>query len=1157
MRPEQASAHLAGCQTPLLVAVRHHSPACAWALPELLDAFQPDRLLLELPTEFASWLEWLGDPGLTAPVALAAVPDGAPSESMAFYPFADFSPELAAVRWCRGAGVPVEAFDLPVGARHADVGAVEVLVDEAGPGLADLLRAAGVGDSEDLWDRLVEARAVGASAESVRRAGLLVGWAMRLAAASGEGVPVLDLRRETHMRGVLDRSLQAGERVAVVVGAFHAPALLPEPWLYRPAPVGTSAGEVVTSLIPYTFDRLDSRSGYPAGIRDPGWQQGIWQAGGDGALVRELTGERLVAVCRALRGEGHASGVPDAKEALRLALDLASLRGLAAPGRRELIEAIHSGMGQGELMGRGRALARAMEGALVGRERGVLATGTPRSGLAVSVPELLRTLRLPGPAEEAELPRILRLDPLRSDLDRRRAVALRRLEVCGVPYGQRRVAGPSLGEALTESWDVQWTPATDARVELAGLRGVTLEQACEGMLRLNERRLRGEEGWTAPAVLAAAEAAAEAGLFALASERLARLMGDFLQEAGLVEVIEALALVDRVARGQVPGLPASGDGAFTIPARVRRDELLAAALAAAEGVEGSVRDEDARALLALVYLVDGSDGLGSARLGWLLDRMATGGSPLIQGTAGALRVLAGRTTAADFGQTLGSWVDGATSREASRELTARLRGATLVAAPLFEADPEVIGGLVERVEALEDEAFLARLTALRGGFDGLSPAARQRLLDVLAERLDVDLDRQAVLEDDPEFLGSLSRADAAGAAALEALGLGVVVSSTDPAGEGDLPPGRPQVVGSSDRWRLILGREKERLQPGQRRAATALDELYGGGRGEGSRADLDGGGGGKEAAFPSAREWADELEALFGTEVREEVLAKAAEAGSTSALLELDAEQVTPSVDLLREVLSLKGALPESKLTHLRRVVGRIVEALVRELAVRLRPALTGITVNRPTLRPGGPLDLRRTVERNLKRTMVVGGERLVVPEEPVFRSRARRSMDWHVLLLVDVSGSMEPSVIYSAMMAAILQGVPALSVQFLVFSTEVIDLTEHVDDPLGLLLEVQVGGGTWIAKALRAARERMVNPARTLVVVVSDFEEGYSVEGLLSEVRALVQTGATALGLAALDDRGVPRYARGIAQQVVSAGMPVAALTPMELARWVGEQVS
>lgn len=358
-----------------------------------------------------------------------------------------------------------------------------------------------------------------------------------------------------------------------------------------------------------------------------------------------------------------------------------------------------------------------------------------------------------------------------------------------------------------------------------------------------------------------------------------------------------------------------------------------------------------------------------------------------------------------------------------------------------------------------------------------------------------------------------------------------------------------------DRWRLILGRQQRELGPEASRLATALDELYGSGRGEGSRVDL-GGGAGRERSFPSARAWKNELEALFGEEVREEVVGRAVEGGKSGLLLDGELENISPSIELLEQVLSLKGALAEGHLARLRPLVARIVDALVEELAVRVQPAMVGLTTPRTTRRPGGPLDLRRTVMANLGRSRMVEGRPQLVPEELFYRQRGRRSMDHRVILVVDVSGSMEASVIYSAMMAAILSGVPWIDVRFIVFSTEVIDLSERAPDPLGLLLEISVGGGTHIARGLRYARELMKVPKRTLVICVSDFDEGFPVGGLLGEVRALVESGARPLGVAALNDSGQPRYNKAIAEQIAHAGMPVAALTPLELARWIGDQV-
>jgi Mg-chelatase subunit ChlD len=364
----------------------------------------------------------------------------------------------------------------------------------------------------------------------------------------------------------------------------------------------------------------------------------------------------------------------------------------------------------------------------------------------------------------------------------------------------------------------------------------------------------------------------------------------------------------------------------------------------------------------------------------------------------------------------------------------------------------------------------------------------------------------------------------------------------------------------ADRWRLLLGRRTDRLPASLAPLATALDELYGSGRGEGSRGDLTGRGtgGGREAPYPGVREWSEELAALFGPGIREEVLAAAAATGRRDVLAELDADSVRPSVDLLRTVLHHAGGLPEARLAALRPLVRRLVDALTRQLATRLRPALHGTALPRPSRRPGGGLDLPRTLRANLATARrAPDGTVRVIPERPVFRTRARRSADWRLILVTDVSGSMEASTVWAALTASVLAGVPTLSTHFLAFSTEVIDLTGHVDDPLSLLLEVSVGGGTHIAAGLRHARELVTVPSRTLVVVVSDFEEGYPLGGLLAEVRALVSAGCHVLGCASLDDTGRPRYSTGVAGQLVAAGMPVAALSPLELARWVGEKIA
>ncbi|MFD5220882.1 DUF5682 family protein [Streptomyces tendae] len=1261
---EQAVAALTGPGVPFLVGVRHHAPSLAAAVPLLLDRAAPDVLLVELPAEMQEWLPWLGHEETRAPVALAAASreEGA---GTAFYPFADFSPELAAVRWAARRGVPVLACDLPLadrtwreGRRPGAPTAPATPATPATPAaptartgpdatepdrsrLSTALRARLTGrPGEDLWDRLVEAAAPGSAPEALRRAALLTGWALREEAVASGGVPALELRREAWMRSRLAVATADGARAALVVGAFHAPALVSPATAAEterdgygdftgPAddPVGKAADrpDWVTSLIPYTYALLDERSGYPAGIRDPEWQHLVVRAAGDpGALAEALT-HTAVRVCAALRGLGHPSGPADAREIVRLASDLARLRGLPAAGRGELVEAVQTVLAQGEPYGRGRAVARAMEQVLVGTRGGRPAPGAPRCGLAPAVEAELAALGLPGPrpvgapapgkgggarggsatgttaSAATATSRDLRLDPLRSDLDRGRDLLLRRLTVCGVPYAEARgVVGAGGAETLTTRWEARWTPATEAMLSAVGVHGVTPAQAAEGVLRERWRTERDEGGPTAAQTLDGLRQAAECGLPDLADARLAETADVLPGAATLPELLTGLGLLDRLRAGHVPGLGADEERA--VRATAVAELLTAAAVRQVDGLSGTEDPADAHALLELAHR---ADVLGGIRLTDALARLAQEGSPLMRGAAGAVRVLLGQEDPGVLGERVASWVDAARDPASRSALTARLTGLLTAAGPLLESAAPALEPLLDRVSELADREFLDRLPALRGGFDTLSPAARDRLLSVVEERLGTDrtADTGGV---DPVALALWTRADLVARATLGGLRL---LPPADPthtshepaepaephahqpgeASEGDeadradtrdatatstststattaaaaSPVFEEHHLDPADRWRLVLGRRNDRLSPAAAAPATALDELYGSGRGEGSRGDLTGpgrggSGGGRQAPYPSVREWSEELTALFGPGIREEVLAAAASSGRPDVLAELDPDSVRPSVDLLRTVLRHAGGLPEARLAALRPLVRRLVEALTRELATRLRPALHGTVVPRPSRRPGGGLDLPRTLRANLASAhRGPDGTVRVFPEHPVFRTRARRSADWRLILVTDVSGSMEASTVWAALTASVLAGVPTLSTHFLAFSTEVMDLTDHVDDPLSLLLEVSVGGGTHIAAGLRHARELVTVPSRTLVVVVSDFEEGYPLGGLLAEVRALVGAGCHVLGCASLDDAGRPRYSTGVAGQLVAAGMPVAALSPLELARWVGEKIA
>ena len=1089
-------AALAASRAPFLIGVRHHSPALAVAVPRLLDGFGPDVLAVELPAQARAWVDWLAHPETVAPVALAF----SRGEGMSFYPFADFSPELAALRWARGAGVEVACVDLPVGAGPGDGGAetgaqpgglgpAEAQPGEGGPGgpgtaeacpgdprgrLALEERAGcGPGDAQEAWDRLVEARAPASSPEQIRVAALANGWAMR---ADEGAVDARTAAREEWMRTAVAALVGSGRKVAALVG--------------------------------YSFEHLDSRSGYPSGIRDPGWRQLVLESGLDPAALESGAVGIITSITRALRAAGFPAGPGEAAETARLALDLAELRGLAAPSRRELIEAVTSVLAQGEVLGRGRAVADALEQVLVGTRTGRPAPGVPASPLREAVASELASAGLPTAGGKR-----LSLTPGRGGADLARSVLLRRLCAGGIAYGRPLAAAATRGaEALAEPWDVSWSAATDASIELASSRGLTPEQVARTALLTREAQdpanvialLREAAACACPSAVERALAAAQA-------------MASTVGFADAVALGTALADVSRCH------IPASS----LLPARCReRSEELGALLASAalreiRGIEGSDDVADASALAAFAS-AGAPQGLS---LDHALRRLAAAGSPLMQGAAAGL--LIDQEGAASR---IASWLDAPTARARSA-LRRRIAGLLAAAGPRFDTAPAALA-LVDRVGSMPDDTFTALLPALRGGFDVLDEEARERLLVDLAPSLGQG--RALVLSPDDSV--AVARHDAGARARLEALGLADLVFT---------PP---------QRWRLVLGLRRGDEGPRELRLASALDELYG--RPRADALDEQSRSAGIGPSQLGVRQWEQEIEALFGRGEVEEIFGEAAQRGRGDVLERLDPDSVRPSVELLTTALSLVGALPEARLAKLRPLVARLTRELAEELAVRMRPALSALASAAPTRRPNGRLDLPRTLRANLRHAAAVDGRPQVVPVHPVFHATRARQVDWRLVLLVDVSGSMSQSVVYSALTAAVLAQSGCLSVDFLAFSSEVIDFSGRVDDPLSLLLEVEIGGGTDIAGAMRVARSRLRVPSRTLVVVVSDFEEFGSVDALVGEVEAMRASGAVLLGCAALNDSGEGVYNAGVAARVAAAGMRVAALSPLDLARWVGAVV-
>jgi Mg-chelatase subunit ChlD len=363
-----------------------------------------------------------------------------------------------------------------------------------------------------------------------------------------------------------------------------------------------------------------------------------------------------------------------------------------------------------------------------------------------------------------------------------------------------------------------------------------------------------------------------------------------------------------------------------------------------------------------------------------------------------------------------------------------------------------------------------------------------------------------------------------------------------------------------ERWRLMLGEAAEGACGGLGADASAADAalewLYGRDPERGRRDERGAGLGPSSLSTP---DWINSIHTLFPKEVIERLEVDAVERfGIDEVVTNLEVlGRIEPSESLLRAVLHTKHLMNPEVLGAARKLVAEVVRRIMEKLQSEVRQAFSGTRDRRrrSRLKIASNFDFRRTVTENLQRWSPQ--QRRLYVERPVFMSRSQRhAQPWDLVLLIDQSGSMVDSVIHSAVMAACLWNLPGMRTRLVAFDTAVVDLTANVADPVELLMKVQLGGGTDIARAVGYAQGLIINPSRSVVVLVSDFYEGGSEYELVRRVKALVAAGTRVLGLAALDSKADPAFDRSMAERLVAAGAQVGAMTPGALAAWLAEQL-
>ncbi len=737
-----------------VVGVRHHSPACARLVEGTILAIRPRLVLIEGPADMNGRLDELlldHEP----PIALFTFYHHEERTHASWSPFCRHSPEWVALRMARAVGAAPFFMDLPawtepfagVRNRYSDHHEGDERISRTLSALCERFR---VDDADALWDHLFELPLP------------LEELAARLDAYFEElrgdmpGGP-RDGPREDFMLRWIGWALGETERpdsrldgdVVVVCGGFHAPVLrraIPErsgPPAPAPPDTGARSG---TYLVPYSFRRLDSFTGYESGMPSPAFYDTVWEAGPAAAPERMLR-----SAAERLRGREQPVSAADLIAASTLAAALARTRGHLCLARTDLLDGLAGALVKdaldaplpwsyrGPLRPRTDPLLVEVVAAFSGERSGRLDPRTPRPPLLADVAAWLAAHDL----EPARAVRSVPLD-LTTEDDRERSRGLHRLRVLGIP-GFDRTAGPAPGGSdagCTEVWRISDVFERESALIEAAAWGATLASAAAARL---EEALLAAEGRLAALAAVLAEAVF-IGLDGLGSRVLEQVALEVHREPSFTELGAATELLTGLWRHD-PLLGARGARQLGVILEAAFDR----GLWLLEGILGESEPADPEVLRAIAALRDlvrfgaGRLAVDPVRAAAVMERRAADpqAPPAVRGAA--LGVL----------WSLGLSESNPTDRTDPTDLEDRairaVRAAALPAvlgdflAGLFAlARGEVVcavalvGAINEALTGLGCEDFLIALPALRLAFSFFPPAEREEIAVLVLRHHGVD-----------------------------------------------------------------------------------------------------------------------------------------------------------------------------------------------------------------------------------------------------------------------------------------------------------------------------------------------------------------------------------------------------------------------------------
>lgn len=315
----------------------------------------------------------------------------------------------------------------------------------------------------------------------------------------------------------------------------------------------------------------------------------------------------------------------------------------------------------------------------------------------------------------------------------------------------------------------------------------------------------------------------------------------------------------------------------------------------------------------------------------------------------------------------------------------------------------------------------------------------------------------------------------------------------------------------------------------------------------------------KEKSALTVPKWISKVKKLFPKETVEIMQKQALEKYKLTEILtdENILKEIEPDIGLLKNILTFKDMMSQNVKKLAYDIVKKTLEEIKNKMEVEIKKVFYGkkLTNSNTTNKIFKNLDIKKTIRYNLKNYDIKN--KTIFTDKLFFNQNIKKYNPYNIIILIDESGSMLDSVIYSSIMASIFANLPYLSIKLVIFDISVVDLSEHIKEPIDILFKVQLGGGTNIAQALEYAKKITFAPDKTIVLLISDLFDSNDYKLMYKNANDIIESGSKLIILTALDYNANSIYDKEAARYFSKIGAKVGALTPSKLSKWISDIIS